>query len=132
MFMHRYVVAVRTMVAPDEGRSNADDRLSIRVINAIAEHEGTTATEIRPVLYDIIDPDALDSLFSATHRGEARADGNVEFQYGPHKVTVHSDGTNRYRARSGFPIPFLDIRNSVGRQLTPTAVPPRDPPTVSI
>lgn len=92
MFMHRYVVAVRTMVAPHEGRSNADERLSIRVINAIAEHEGTTPTEIRPVLYDIIDPDALDSLFSATYRGEARANGNVEFQYGPHKVTVHSDG----------------------------------------
>ncbi|MFH5798548.1 HalOD1 output domain-containing protein [Haladaptatus sp. CMAA 1911] len=80
------------MVAPHEGRSNADERLSIRVINAIAEHEGTTPTEIRPVLYDIIDPDALDSLFSATYRGETRANGNVEFQYGPHKVTVHSDG----------------------------------------
>jgi hypothetical protein len=80
------------MVAPDEGRSSAEDRLSIRVIDAIAEHEGTTPTEIRPVLYDIIDPDALDSLFSATHRGVARADGNVEFRYGPHEVTVYSDG----------------------------------------
>lgn len=92
MFMDGYVVAVRTMVAPDEGRSNADDRLSIRVINAIAEHEGTTPTEIRPVLYDIIDPDALDSLFSATHEGDTRANGSVEFRYGPHEVTVHSDG----------------------------------------
>lgn len=92
MFMRGYVVAMNTMVAPDEESPNEDERLSIRVINAIAEHEGTTPTEIRPVLYDTIDPDALDSLFSATHQGDTRADGNVEFRYGPHRVTVHSDG----------------------------------------
>ncbi|WP_266076873.1 HalOD1 output domain-containing protein [Haladaptatus caseinilyticus] len=75
-----------------EHESSIDDRPSIRVINAIAEHEGTTPTEIRPVLYDIIEPDALDSLFAETQHGESRADGHVTFQYGSSEVTVYSDG----------------------------------------
>ncbi len=92
MFMDGYVVAVNTMVAPDEESQDVNDRLSITVINAIAENEGTTPTEIRPVLYDIVDPDALDSLFSSTHHGDNRADGHLEFRYGPHRVTAYSDG----------------------------------------
>ncbi|SIR04147.1 hypothetical protein SAMN05421858_1215 [Haladaptatus litoreus] len=75
-----------------ERESSIDDRPSIRVVNAIAEHEGTTPTEIRPVLYDIIDPDALDSLFSETQLGNSRSDGHVSFEYDGHKVTVYSDG----------------------------------------
>ncbi len=92
MFMDGYVLSVNAMVAPDEESPSPNDRLSIRVINAIAENEGTTPTEIRPVLYDIVDPDALDSLFSSTHSGDGRADGHVDFRYGPHRVTAHSDG----------------------------------------
>lgn len=80
------------MVTPDEGNPTVHNRLSIRVINAIAEHEETTPTEITPVLYDIVDPDALDSLFSTTYHGDTRADGHVEFRYGPHEVTAYSDG----------------------------------------
>ncbi|GAA0201040.1 HalOD1 output domain-containing protein [Haladaptatus pallidirubidus] len=85
------------MVAQDEmddfteRESSIDDRPSIRVVNAIAEHEETTPTEIRPVLYDIIDPDALDSLFSETQLGNPRSDGHVSFEYDGHEVTVYSD-----------------------------------------
>ncbi|WP_435153516.1 HalOD1 output domain-containing protein [Haladaptatus sp. DFWS20] len=75
-----------------EDEPSIDDRPSIQVINAIAEHEEATPTEIKPVLYDIIDPDALDSLFEETQHGDSRADGYVSFQYGTHEVTVYSDG----------------------------------------
>ncbi len=85
----------------DESELSIDGRPSIRVINAIAEHEEATATEIRPVLYDIIDPDALDSLFSETQYGDPRADGHIAFQYGSHEVTVYSDGEVEIERVSG-------------------------------
>lgn len=72
---------------PDDG-----ERLSIEIINAIAEFEDADPIEVRPVLYDIIDPDALDSLFADTQRGQSRTAGHVTFRYDEHKVTVHSDG----------------------------------------
>ncbi|MFB9805009.1 HalOD1 output domain-containing protein [Haladaptatus pallidirubidus] len=40
-------------------RLEDDDRPSIAVINAIADHEGSSPDEIRPQLYDAVDPDAI-------------------------------------------------------------------------
>ncbi|WP_227354345.1 HalOD1 output domain-containing protein [Haladaptatus salinisoli] len=80
------------MGTSDDRDSSGDERLSLRVVHAIAEYEETDPTEIRPVLYDIIDPDALDSLFEDTQNGTARASGHVAFGYGRHEVTVYSDG----------------------------------------
>ncbi|WP_233274732.1 HalOD1 output domain-containing protein [Haladaptatus cibarius] len=97
------MVAEDEMDDSTERESSIDDRPSIRVVNAIAEHEGTMPTEIRPVLYDIIDPDALDSLFSKTQLGNPRSDGHVSFDYDGHEVTVYSDGRveiERLRERS--------------------------------
>jgi hypothetical protein len=68
------------------------ERLSIAVIEAVAEFEGTNPTDVRPPLYDIVDPDALDALFGPTRRDALRADGHVVFDYRDHEITVHSDG----------------------------------------
>ncbi|WP_458209060.1 HalOD1 output domain-containing protein [Haladaptatus sp. NG-SE-30] len=80
------------MDAPDEHDGSDNARLSLRVVNAIAEHEQTNPTEVRPILYDIIDPDALDTLFEDTNTGHPRAQGHVSFEYGPHEVVVYSNG----------------------------------------
>ncbi len=48
------------------------ERPSTAVVNAIADHEGTSPHEIGPRLYDAVDPDALDSLF------RQRVDGGFE------------------------------------------------------
>ncbi|WP_227373694.1 HalOD1 output domain-containing protein [Haladaptatus halobius] len=80
------------MGTSDDRDSSGDERLSLRVVRAIAEYEETDPTEIRPVLYDIIDPDALDSLFEETQNGNARARGHVAFDYGRREVIVYSDG----------------------------------------
>jgi len=60
------------------------------VVSAIAEIENINVTEVEP-LYDVIDPDALDSLFS-TVRGEHEREGSVTFSLHGYYVFVHSDG----------------------------------------
>lgn len=63
------------------------DRISVQVVEAIAEARGTEALDLQPPLYHAIDPTALDQLFS----GEQAL--SVQFDYQEHTVTVRSDGT---------------------------------------
>ncbi|ELZ22314.1 hypothetical protein C475_17418 [Halosimplex carlsbadense 2-9-1] len=75
--------------------SRAADRdretdLSIAVIEAIAEAKAVEPTEMDATLYDAVDPDALDRLFT-DREGEALA-GRVVFELGAHEVTVQSNG----------------------------------------
>lgn len=68
------------------------ERLSTAVVNAIAAHEDTDPNDIRPQLYDAVDPDALDSLFGPRVDGKPRKGGRVVFSYHGHRVSAHSDG----------------------------------------
>lgn len=65
-----------------------DDRpVSVRLLEEVAEREGTDPLDLDPVLYDVLDPDALDSLFD-------RSDSSVEmeFTYLGYDVAVDADG----------------------------------------
>ncbi|KZN23646.1 hypothetical protein A4G99_12215 [Haladaptatus sp. R4] len=65
-----------------------DDRLSLDVLSAVMEKAGyEDATEFSTCLYDVIDPDALDSLFHRQTKG-----GRVEFVLDGYEVRVHSNG----------------------------------------
>lgn len=44
-------------------------------------------------LYDVINPEALDSLFAPREDGTPRAAGRVEFPFCGYQVVVTSDGT---------------------------------------
>lgn len=74
----------------------ADTRERIRpstaVVNAIADREGVEVTELEPPLTKVIDPDALDTLFQPTQRGDSAATGEVTFRYNGYLVTVAEDG----------------------------------------
>lgn len=73
-------------------RSGEPELLSTAVIEAIAEHEGVPPTELDPPLFQTIDLDGLDSLFSG------RADstnGEVVFDYDGSEVRVGADGEVR-------------------------------------
>ncbi|NEU56704.1 HalOD1 output domain-containing protein [Halorussus sp. MSC15.2] len=63
---------------------------SHRVITAVAEETGNDPTEVGP-LYHVIDPDALDRLFTATGAG-GRNRGHVEFTFAGCDVVVHGNG----------------------------------------
>lgn len=71
----------------DESRS-----LSLAVLDALEASTDTDVQELGP-LNDIVDADALDTLFSPTSNGGPRGPGYVTFEIGDHVVTVHSDGS---------------------------------------
>lgn len=75
--------------------TGSDDRgepLSTAVIDAVADAADLEPAELGTRLYDQIDPDALDNLFSDRHNGMARGSGHVVFSLLDYEVTVYSDG----------------------------------------
>lgn len=82
-------------------RSDEEKPLSFAIIDAVAEREGVDTTEIEPpeyeALYDVLNPEALDSLFSPREDGTPRSEGRVEFTYCGYDVVVESDGTVELR-----------------------------------
>lgn len=63
-------------------------RLSIAVVEAVAEETNTAELRLPEPLHEVIDPEALDRLFA-----DRSTDGCVRFQYCGYKVTAYSDGT---------------------------------------
>jgi hypothetical protein len=74
-----------------------DTRLSLHVVEAVAESEGVDPTDLSYPLDDAVDTDALDVLFRPTPSGEPRS-GTVSFEYHGYAVFVSSDGTVRLDA----------------------------------
>lgn len=64
---------------------------SERVIDAVADATDSEPTDVGP-LYHVIDPDALDRLFSPTRRG-GRTEGHVTFTFGGCDVMVRGNGS---------------------------------------
>lgn len=60
--------------------------VSEQVVQEVANTTGKDALEL-PSLYEVIDPDALDTLVAEM------SDGGVSFSYAGHEVTVKSDGS---------------------------------------
>lgn len=67
-------------------------KLSFRVIERIAGHKGVDEVDLNPPLYDVIDLEALDALFSKQVNGGPRAEGTVTFRYNGYEVAVSSNG----------------------------------------
>jgi hypothetical protein len=70
------------------------DRLpgvSERVIFEIAGRKGVDPVEIDEPLYEVIDPDALDSLVESASRTFGRSSVTVSFTYCGYDVTVTGD-----------------------------------------
>lgn len=63
---------------------------SERVIDAVADATDSEPTDLDP-LYHVIDPDALDRLFSTTGR-TGRTEGSVKFEFGGCRVMVRGNG----------------------------------------
>lgn len=80
-----------TQVVYSSAAERGDDTdLSIAVIEVLAEARGITPVEMDEPLYDVVDPDALDQLF--TDQTDGAVGGRVVFELGEHEVTVHADG----------------------------------------
>ncbi|MFC6717398.1 HalOD1 output domain-containing protein [Natrialbaceae archaeon GCM10025810] len=84
-------------------RSNSQEYASpsLAVISAVAEREGVDAVELEPpeyqALYEVVNPEALDSLFAPREDGTPRCRGTVEFTFCGYRVVVESDGSVEVR-----------------------------------
>lgn len=83
---------------PNYERDTGDEPPSETIVMAVADAKGCAPTDLPP-LHDVIDPDALDSLFADTLDGRIRSGGRLTFRYcdcdvavlGWGKVLVDSD-----------------------------------------
>ncbi len=75
------------------------------IVETVAEAKDVDPLDLDS-LYEVIDPDALDSLFAPTN-GSPRSDGKIAFEYADHTVVVSSDGTVRLADES---IPLEELR----------------------
>jgi len=64
-----------------------EDRISLYIVNCVAEKEHTDPLELPP-LYDAVDPDALDDLFASGRQNGTAQSGRIEFQYNGYTVIV--------------------------------------------
>ena len=73
--------------------SPSDGELGVcqAVIASVAGAKGIGPEELSPPLYEVVDPDALDSVFTNTS-GSRQAEGSVSFEFAGHPITVHSSG----------------------------------------
>ena len=72
---------------------------SVAVVEAVAAATDVDVDEL-PLLYEAIDPDALDALFAPKHAGTPRVPGQVRFTLAGCEVTVTADGEVAVRAPS--------------------------------
>jgi hypothetical protein len=68
----------------------ADLSVARHVVEAVASREGTDPTELAP-LYESIEPDGLNSLFTSAQPGPDGDHLSVDFDYAGYRVTVERD-----------------------------------------
>lgn len=84
--------SLRKTIHPDSDGDRSQP-LSQAVVEAVAAADGCDPIDL-PVLFDYIDPDALDGLFDTLGRSEAPVDPHnyVRFTYHGYEVFVYADG----------------------------------------
>lgn len=73
---------------------SAGDQASAAVVTAVAAFTGTEPSDLAP-LYDVVEPDALDSLCTHADRVGGESVHRLWFPYEGVDVCVHSDGQVR-------------------------------------
>lgn len=82
--------ATHTEASSTPGMQPLDDTESVTaaIVNRILARENISSNDLGP-LYEVIDPDALNTLFGPTRAGSHRpTTGAVTFQYQGYQVTV--------------------------------------------
>lgn len=74
-----------------------EERPSTAVVEAVSAVSGRKQDDLDP-LFDVVDPDALDSLFRPTVSGGHRGDVEVSFTYHGYHVAVRSYGIIEIRS----------------------------------
>jgi hypothetical protein len=67
-------------------------KLTTTLVHALADVMGRDVTEAGSLLYESVDPEAVNSIFSTTDDGTERDPGHIAFAVDGYRVTVYSDG----------------------------------------
>lgn len=67
--------------------------LSTSIVSEICSLTDKEADSINPPLYNLIDPSALNGLYSLTSNPNTECNGSIEFQFHSYWVSVNLDGT---------------------------------------
>lgn len=67
------------------------DSPSTAVVTAVAEEADTDPDTLEP-LYEVIDPDALDTIIASTRYADRSPDTSIVFPYHHYRVTVKANG----------------------------------------
>jgi len=70
----------------------ADESVSMAVVRAVSAVEGRDPLALRPLI-DVLDPDALDTLFGSRTDGAPRLGGRFTFVYSECRVTIENGET---------------------------------------
>jgi hypothetical protein len=76
----------RARVTPE-----SPEQFTEEIVTAVADAEGVAPHELRPSLYDVVDPDALEMLF-ADGQQTRTSDLTIQFVYGNWNVRIDSSG----------------------------------------
>lgn len=68
------------------------ESVSEAVVTAVADAKGVSTVEVSPPLYNVIDPDALETVVASMTSRHDGSTGCVEFSYSGYEVTVTGDG----------------------------------------
>lgn len=80
-------------IGMNDYRGHNETDFTTQVVERVAEREGVDPTELRAPIDEVINPDALDSLFATRPDGQPRDGGRIRFTYLGYEVTIVSDGT---------------------------------------
>lgn len=67
-------------------------KLTTTLVHALADAMNRDVSETGPLLYDSVDPTAVDRIFSPNDDGATRDPGHVAFAVDGYRVTVYSNG----------------------------------------
>lgn len=72
--------------------STSDDvDITTRVVERVAEKEGVDATDLTQPLDQVVNPDAINALFSTRGDGTARSCGTIQFTYLGYEIVIDSE-----------------------------------------
>jgi hypothetical protein len=80
-----------TITATQSTTETESDLITQTIVEAVADAKGVGPTDLEP-LYNVLDTDALDSLFHSRPRVDALTVGSVQFTYEGFDVEVTAGG----------------------------------------
>ena len=97
--MPAYVASVRVWYPETLLSVTVMENLSEKVLERVAEAEGVDPSELETPLFEVVDPDSLDSIFEPMEKESQRNRGQVQFPYYGYRVVVTAEGNVTLRER---------------------------------